>query len=116
MISSPTSPTVKISGHPNRVMTSVSTGDSPVRLISSSIPPRLTPMSNLLLPGWGFPASGRRFHYFDRGETISICGRWMFTGPRDPGYSTGPGPEDCKACWKVLDKRIKAIDEGATSA
>ena len=32
--------------------------------------------------GWGFPDNSRRAHYFLEGQSISLCGRWVWFGER----------------------------------
>lgn len=55
-----------------------------------------------LIAGWGFPGSARKAHYFEAGDAISICGRWMYTGPREEETGTR-SPSDCGACVKKLE-------------
>ena len=50
--------------------------------------------------GWGFPQNSRKAHYFR--ESRSLCGKWLYFG-RNLGEAAGPGPDDCKACWKKLN-------------
>ena len=53
--------------------------------------------------GWGVMRPGdRRFHYYADG--FSLCRRvGFYSGPLD--LDTGKaGPQDCKACRKVLDR------------
>lgn len=61
-----------------------------------------TPLAaNLVKAGWGYPLLATKGHYFKEGESVSICGRWMFTGER---YDEKPAPFHCKACLKKLEK------------
>lgn len=55
-----------------------------------------------LTAGWGWPGNARKAHYFARGEYIALCGRWMYTGPRDT--SDGPSPDDCAECRRRVVK------------
>ena len=56
-----------------------------------------------LAEGWGWPGAARKAHYFEEGETISLCGRWMFAGPRDTNRG-GTSPDDCVECKRRLAK------------
>ena len=52
--------------------------------------------------GWGWPMLSKKAHYFV--DDRSLCGKWLFSG-YDVGDHIGkPGPDDCKACWKKLDR------------
>jgi len=53
--------------------------------------------------GWGFPLLARKAHYFEAGEIVSACGKWMFSGVRDnvPEKSSS----DCVACRKKLEEK-----------
>ena len=53
--------------------------------------------------GWGWPARSKKAHWFING--ISICGKWMYTGPMTPEQGGAGGPDDCKECCKRLAKR-----------
>ena len=53
--------------------------------------------------GWGWPGNARKAHYFDENNSVSICGRWMFTGERDENNARSP--DDCVACRRIFDKR-----------
>jgi len=63
--------------------------------------------------GWGWPLNARKAHYFDADDSVAVCRRWMFTGPRDDNETGTPGPDDCAACRKVLVRRA-AIKRGHT--
>lgn len=52
--------------------------------------------------GWGFPALAKKAHYFQEGSATSICGGWMYTGPREPDEFESS--DDCKTCRKKLAK------------
>lgn len=56
--------------------------------------------------GWGFPVNAAKPHFFPKDDSVSICGRWMFFGPRsaDDGRV---GPRDCVACQRKLTKMKK---------
>jgi hypothetical protein len=57
--------------------------------------------------GWAWPANSRKAHYFREGR--SLCSRWMILYPPDQGTDGDHGPDDCKACWKKIDReRAKA--------
>lgn len=59
--------------------------------------------------GWGFPGTARKAHYFHTEEITSVCGRWMYSGPREP--ETGlRSRSDCVACVKVVEKMAAADD------
>lgn len=53
--------------------------------------------------GWGWPGLASKPHYFAAGSSTSLCGRWMYTGPREPHTGT-TGPKDCQACVRKLAK------------
>lgn len=53
--------------------------------------------------GWGFPALARKAHYFDEGELVCICRRWLYSGVRDPGDTASP--DDCVTCRRLLAVR-----------
>lgn len=59
--------------------------------------------------GWGWPANARKCHWFDPGEIISVCRKWMYSGIRQSGQPldtmVSGGPDDCRACVKILLKR-----------
>jgi hypothetical protein len=54
-----------------------------------------------LREGWGWPMLSKKAHYFD-GST-SLCRRWLYMAELKPDEFRGP--DDCKACCKLLDKR-----------
>lgn len=58
--------------------------------------------------GWGFPMRARKAHFYVVGSSISLCGGWMFTGPREPRNSPA-SPDDCLACTK----KLRLVDEAA---
>lgn len=58
-------------------------------------------MSKMMLQaGWGWPAQSRKSHYFPDGEAISLCRKWMYTGPRD--NESFESSDDCAACRRKL--------------
>lgn len=64
-------------------------------------------MDKVSTGGWGWPLNSRKAHYFDAGDLISACGRWMYAG-RLPDQGGGSrSPDDCAACWKALDRWAK---------
>jgi len=70
-------------------------------------------MADKLEAGWAFPARARKAHYFPAGDLISLCGRWMFAGPRnDDGLDS---PDDCAACRRCLNDK-RAQEQGFASA
>lgn len=63
-------------------------------------------MSELSAPkkydrGWGWPSASKKAHYFI--GTMSMCGKWAFSGELDPPTKdmlvTG---DECAACLKKL--------------
>jgi hypothetical protein len=52
-------------------------------------------------PGWGAPALANKWHWFET-NGLSLCGRWLFHGPRERGDA---GPDCCRACAKKLAAR-----------
>jgi hypothetical protein len=51
--------------------------------------------------GWGWPGLARKAHFFEEGMWISLCGKWMYAGPRDPDTSTSK--DDCVSCRRKLE-------------
>ena len=52
--------------------------------------------------GWGFTGRSNKAHYFV--QTMALCRKWGFYGgPLEP--DTGPSPDDCVQCRRLLDKR-----------
>lgn len=51
---------------------------------------------------WRWPGAAKKAHVYHQPESISLCGRWMFTGRDQPLGELGekPGPDDCTPCWK----------------
>jgi hypothetical protein len=47
--------------------------------------------------GWAFPANGRKAHFFEQGGLRSLCGKWLFDGPRYPGTGA-PHNDECAVC------------------
>ena len=58
------------------------------------------------VPGWGLPNGSRKYHWFEAGG-MSLCHRWGFYFGRTEPAAASKGPDDCSACWKILDKRAK---------
>jgi hypothetical protein len=52
--------------------------------------------------GWAWPMLAKKAHYFRDGR--SICGRWLFAGDPTQNQNMSRSPDDCAACWKLLDK------------
>jgi hypothetical protein len=63
--------------------------------------------------GWGFPAASRKAHYFD-GDLISLCGKWVYSGPLEP--DEGTSKDDCAACRKKLDKAKATAQSGEVAS
>jgi len=60
--------------------------------------------------GWGWPGNSRKAHYFEEGQITSICGKWLYRGPREQGNDGSP--DNCTACRRALQKkREKAAAE-----
>lgn len=55
-----------------------------------------------LSKGWGFPLLAKKGHYFAEGEAISLCGKWMYTGEREPSLTWVTS--QCQQCRKRLKK------------
>ncbi len=56
--------------------------------------------------GWGIPGRAKKAHYFKEGESISICGRWMYTGEREEDFDQSP--DDCAQCTRKV-ARLREI-------
>jgi len=59
--------------------------------------------------GWGFPATGRKAHYFHH-EAVSLCGKWAFLGELDD--SQDDHKQNCAECRKRkkrLDANLNAL-------
>ena len=56
---------------------------------------------------WRWPWNARKAHIYEESDSISLCGRWLFTGPDQPFGALGdkPGKEDCAPCWRAAKKR-----------
>lgn len=56
--------------------------------------------------GWGWPMNSRKAHWFHQGDNQSLCGRWLFLGPKDPApLGIERGADDCAEC----DRRLRRI-------
>lgn len=56
--------------------------------------------TNLEFAGWGYPLMAKKGHYYSKGQSVSLCGKWLFTGER---YQEGPNTGlHCAACTKKL--------------
>jgi hypothetical protein len=55
--------------------------------------------------GWGFPGLARKAHYFVEDKTL--CGKWAYTGSLDGSSPEVKGPDDCAACRRLFDARVK---------
>ncbi|EKN4689613.1 hypothetical protein ABF236_003407 [Yersinia ruckeri] len=60
--------------------------------------------SNIKDRGWSSPERAKKAHYFRATETISICGKWMFSGVR---FDTDHENKDnCKSCIKLRNAEV----------
>lgn len=48
--------------------------------------------------GWAWPPNSRKAHYFLKGETISLCSKWMYGGERED--TLHEHPDNCSTCEK----------------
>lgn len=55
--------------------------------------------------GWGWPGNSRKAHYFEKGETVSICSRMMYAGERETGANQSP--DNCAECKRRYQKAHK---------
>jgi len=53
--------------------------------------------------GWGWPMRARKAHWFADNALISLCGRWMYSGPREK--SPASSKDDCTVCRRKLEDR-----------
>lgn len=58
-----------------------------------------------LIEGWGFPMNSKKAHFFLKGESISICGRMMYTGERE--NDKHDSPDNCAECKRRRERLIK---------
>lgn len=63
--------------------------------------------------GWGWPGAARKAHYFEAGEVVSLCGKWMYTGTLTGNQGPPGGPDDCKECTRRLTIRQEEAARGA---
>ena len=56
-------------------------------------PPKSNP------PGWARPMISRKWHWFEAGKTISICGRYGYLAD-DREQGEDDSPDNCAACRK----------------
>jgi hypothetical protein len=59
-----------------------------------------------LKAGWRFPPNSRKAHFFDEGQIICLCRKWMFAGLTQGDANSPPSRDDCVECRKRLEKRI----------
>lgn len=64
-------------------------------------------MGDINREGWGVPETAANVkpvaHYFEKGQTKSLCGKVVFAGTRAPdGASQG---QECPACKRLLATR-----------
>lgn len=57
---------------------------------------------NLEFAGWGYPLMARKGHYYSKGQSVSLCGKWLFTGERFIETDSFDG--HCAVCNKRLAK------------
>lgn len=51
-----------------------------------------------LIKGWGFPYLAKKAHYYNQGDSTSLCGKWMYTGERVD--SMHDHKDNCVSCMK----------------
>ena len=62
-------------------------------------------MTTETLPaGWAEPIAARKAHYFQAGHSVSVCGRWMYTGERDTADTGSPYVDNCNMCLRKFDQ------------
>lgn len=61
-------------------------------------------MNQIDKQGWAFPLCSRKAHYFPKDESISLCGKVMFTGGERED-SSHKSPDNCAKCMKLREKR-----------
>jgi len=59
---------------------------------------------------WRWPGAARKAHIYEKGDSVSLCRRWLFTGSDQPLGTLGdkPGPDDCAPCWRKAKARADA--------
>lgn len=60
-------------------------------------------MATDLAAGWRFPSASRKAHAYAEGETTSLCGRWLYSGPTQASLDAPASPDDCAACRRKVD-------------
>lgn len=55
---------------------------------------------NLNSAGWGYPLLARKGHYYQKGQALPLCGKWLFTGVRY--VETESKSAHCATCTKKL--------------
>jgi hypothetical protein len=64
-------------------------------------------LPNLRPHGWAWPLNAPKAHYFYK-NAISLCGRWMFTGPTEDSNTTSP--DDCKKCANLKVREVDKVE------
>lgn len=59
---------------------------------------------NIRLGGWGWPMRATKPHWYEPGEMTSVCGRWMYSGQRNP-WPKAYTHNACVVCRRKLEKR-----------
>ena len=74
-------------------------------------------MDDTIHDGWKFPDLSRKAHYYKEGGAISLCRKWLYTGPFCKSQGTlgeSPGPDDCRVCHrKAVSAKIAAAVHAA---
>lgn len=52
--------------------------------------------------GWGWPAKSKKAHFFLANDQKSLCGKWLYWGPRED--TTHESPDNCAGCKKSRAK------------
>jgi hypothetical protein len=65
---------------------------------------RIKPEPPKLNAGWGWPLNSKKAHYYTEGEVTSICGAWMYSGPRE--NTAHDSPDNCAKCKKMRPKSM----------
>ena len=53
--------------------------------------------------GWGWPGNSKKAHYFEKNHNLSLCGKWLYMGPREQGNDGST--DNCTSCRRALQKR-----------
>lgn len=93
-------------------------GSTPARHYRQSRKEAIMDENEQVAEGWGWPRASRKAHYFVGSR--SLCGRWAFVGSlTQPKEQSVGGPDDCRKCSRLLEKRyppqLADAKEAATS-